>query len=98
MRAMRSVGHHAHYGKYQAQVGGGGLAARENLCAAGVDFQFRRIDLFLAGDHVRDLAQIAGGQRFQRGSQLRLDQASHGQNLLGERRQFGVELLRDVLA
>jgi hypothetical protein len=82
---------------HQTQVARGGLAARDDVAAIGIDLDFQRVELLLAGDDLIGEIAVEVRQRAHGEFDLGLDQTAHLQQFGVDRVEVCVELGRQVL-
>jgi hypothetical protein len=92
------VGDGLHHHHHHAQVGGGRLAARDDMGAILVDRHFQRIDVVVVGIHLVGQIHVALDERLDGVRDLLLDQATHFQHVGAHGFQLGVKLLVGVFS
>ena len=80
----------------EAQVGGDGLAQREQADDLGVDLALQRVDPAVALHRLLGEVGVAARERLHRGADLRLDHAAHAHQRVVQLAQLLVVGLDDV--
>ena len=83
--------------QHQAQIGGGRLAAQQNLGAVLVDLDFERVDLEVVDRDIFGFVEVTAREAFEHLVDVLFDQAAHRQDLRTNILQLLIELVGNVM-